>query len=134
MHVDDAANHLVLVWCAQRGRVRGGEFAIPAYGVYWPMVDNQLFWFQNAELHGTAVLEHVEDAIHRLTMAVSVPRRLWNALTAKGVSASVSARFDPDEVGSPISEVAERSYRDNVRTARDVADELAELVSVAELV
>lgn len=133
MHIDDAANHLVLVWCAQRGKVRGGEFVIPGYGVYWPMVDNQLFWFQNRELHGTAILDHVGDPINRLTMACSVPRRLWNALTAKGVSQVVSARVDPDEVGTSASEIAEPSYRDDVRRARDAGDELAELVSVTDL-
>ena len=86
MHVDEAAHHLVLGFCMERGGpISGGEFVLPEYDVFWPMEDNLLWWFANAVVHGTAMLEHPEGTEGRLTMAHSIPRRLWSCMTTKGV-------------------------------------------------
>jgi hypothetical protein len=118
MHIDEAAHHLVLGFCMERGGpISGGEFVLPEYDVYWPMEDNLLWWFANAAVHGTAVLSHPEGTEGRLTMAHSIPRRLWSLMTTKGV----------------ISRSAPGRRSEPVEGDDDGAESEAELVQVVEL-
>ena len=83
MHVDDCANHLLLAWVMRDESVVGGEFVLPDYGVYWPLRDNQLFWFANAVWHGTAITEAGTDAEGQVTLASSIPMPLWRRLSTR---------------------------------------------------
>ena len=83
MHVDDCANHLLLAWVMRDRQVVGGEFVLPDYGIYWPLRDNQLFWFANSVWHGTAVTEPGESREGQMTLASSIPMPLWRRLSTR---------------------------------------------------
>ena len=64
--------------------IAGGELVVPGFGIYWPMRKNQLFFFSNLEMHGTAELD-LGDATHsRYMLTCSAPRLLWRKLSAQG--------------------------------------------------
>ncbi|KAG5459137.1 MAG: hypothetical protein BJ554DRAFT_499 [Olpidium bornovanus] len=84
MHVDGDANHLCLAFCMEEPGISGGKFVLPARGVFFKLEDNLLFFFANEEPHGTAVMDLPEGHEGRLTMAHSIPRRLWSFVTTRG--------------------------------------------------
>ena len=73
----------------QKQEIRGGEFLLPDHGVYFPIMDNMLWWFANAEYHGTAILKYEpSEGFGRITMAHSIPRALWRALKVRSLTRS----------------------------------------------
>ena len=74
MHIDDHADHMCMAWAVQQDGLRGGEFILPDYGIYFPLAANMLWWFNNAEYHGTAIIEAAGEG--RYGMACSVPTKL----------------------------------------------------------
>lgn len=89
----------------ERQAIEGGEFLLPDHQVYFPLADNMLWWFANAEWHGTAVLRYDPVAgAGRLTMAHSIPRKLWRVLhlhahAGRGRSGSRSPIRSEEEAG-----------------------------------
>ena len=83
MHVDNCANHLLLAWVMRERGVVGGEFVLSDYGLYWPLHDNQLFWFANNVWHGTAVTDSEGASEGQMTLASSVPMPLWRRLSSR---------------------------------------------------
>ena len=93
MHTDDNASFRVLGLCMEDTAVAGGEFVYPEFGVYWPMENNQLFFFAGCYAHGTAELFREKGSPSRFMMTCSVPRLLWEKLAARGLPGAADAEL-----------------------------------------
>ena len=130
MHVDDCANQLLLAWVMRDRCVSGGEFVLPEFGIFWPLRDNQLFWFANHVWHGTAVTDPGESADGQMTLASSVPMPLWRRLAARTGTlpergqAELSADGDDEPIAQP-----ELSGRDDAPRDVDFRDEFSRLTT-----
>ena len=132
MHVDDCANHLLLAWVMRDREVVGGEFVLPDYGLYWPLRDNQLFWFTNNVWHGTVITESGDAPMGQMTLASSIPMPLWRRLSSRdrGTPEAGRAELPSGSDDVPIAQSEPSGDEDSDPRGIDFLDAFSGLSSI----
>jgi hypothetical protein len=99
MHIDEGAHSFNVNWATQPKDFKGGEFVFPSYGIYFVPDDNMLWWFDQSQVHGTALI--ADDNKPRWAIGSSVPSRLKKKVERLGINGLWSrASQEPTETAT----------------------------------